>query len=235
MTDHTGLSRRALIAGGSAALGLAACAVQPPRWTRHGIDVSADNGPVAWDAVRTGGVGFAYLRATDGQGGQDRAYAGNTAGARQAKVVQGAYHVFSTRRSGAAQAQHFLSVADLRDGDLPPMLDLEGAGPESSTPGAVVREIEAWLTTVQQALRLRLGRAALPGVYLRTNIWTALGRPDWSTYPLWIAQWDTSAPDVPPIWPGYAFWQHSDEGRVPGVSGPVDLSRGSGLAARYRL
>lgn len=223
-------TRRTLLTaiGASALSPVHACAPPRPRLSL-GVDVSADNGSVDWRAAASAGVDFAYLRASQGARLTDPRYAENAAAARAAALVQGAYHVFDPSVAGADQAARFLQSARFRRGDLPPMLDLE-TGPRDRPPSAVRTQIEAWLSAVSVGLRDHLGSARAPGLYLRKDIWEGLGSPDWSAYPLWIAEWNVQAPHLPAIWPDYAFWQYSDVGRIDGVDGPVDLSRGSAVA-----
>ena len=44
---------------------------------RYGIDVSAHQGEVDWEAVASDGIGFAYLKATEGGDFVDRRFADN--------------------------------------------------------------------------------------------------------------------------------------------------------------
>jgi lysozyme len=48
-------------------------------------------------------------------------------------------------------------------------------------------------------------------------------------YPLWIAHYTPAAqPQLPRAWARWTFWQHSEKGSVPGISGAVDISRFNG-------
>jgi len=53
-------------------------------------------------------------------------------------------------------------------------------------------------------------------------------------YHLWIAHYEVDCPSVPPGWRGWRFWEHSSSGRVPGISGLVDLDAFPGTAAALR-
>lgn len=46
-----------------------------------------------------------------------------------------------------------------------------------------------------------------------------------SGYPLWVADYGADEPDVSANWTAWTGWQYTDEGRVSGVSGRVDLDR----------
>ncbi len=43
-----------------------------------------------------------------------------------------------------------------------------------------------------------------------------------SVYPLWIAEYGVSRPDMRNHWRRWAGWQYTDSGRVEGISGTVD-------------
>jgi lysozyme len=43
-------------------------------------------------------------------------------------------------------------------------------------------------------------------------------------YPLWVAHYGVAEPNLPAGWPEWAFWQHTDEGRVAGIDANVDLN-----------
>ncbi|GMA66201.1 glycoside hydrolase family 25 protein [Alicyclobacillus fastidiosus] len=49
-----------------------------------------------------------------------------------------------------------------------------------------------------------------------------------SSIPLWIANYDVSQPANAAGWTSWTFWQYSDTGSIPGVTGNVDLDVYSG-------
>ncbi|MDK8193954.1 GH25 family lysozyme [Paenibacillus sp. UMB7766-LJ446] len=55
---------------------------------------------------------------------------------------------------------------------------------------------------------------------------------------LWIARYsNTKVPDDQPAWKNWTIWQYSDAGKVPGITGNVDLNEFNGnlteLKKRY--
>jgi lysozyme len=188
----------------------------------RGIDVSHYQGRIDWRAVEADGVGFAYVKATEGGTFVDPAFARNWAAAGETRIVRGAYHRFRARRDGAAQARHFLSVVSLRDGDLPPVLDVEAT--DGVGDARLVREVRAWLAEVERRTGKRPIVYTKPG-FRRVHLGTAL-----DDYPLWIAEYDVDSPSVD----GWHFWQHSERGRVAGIANAVDLDRFNGSHAELR-
>jgi hypothetical protein len=52
--------------------------------------------------------------------------------------------------------------------------------------------------------------------------------------PLWIAQYTTLCPDLTSPWNTWAFWQYSESGSVPGISGGIDVDRFNGTFDELR-
>jgi lysozyme len=193
----------------------------------RGVDVYAGTGSVDWPAVRSAGIDFAYIKATEGIAyARADYYAEAAARARAAALKVGAYHYFLARDSGAAQADYFLSVARPARGDLLPALDLETM--DGHDAAAVLAGVAEWLQTVAG----KVGRK--PVIYVTASFWAALGNPDdFGDYPLWVAEYtDRPAPRIPTGWRDYAIWQHSATGRVAGIVGDADLDRLNGPVSR---
>lgn len=181
----------------------------------RGIDVSHYQGTVDWQQVAGAGVAFAFVKATQGITTVDPMFTQNWNGVRAAGLLRGAYHFYQPGDDPVQQAEHFLTVVSLSQGDLPPVLDIETSG--SSTPAEIVQGIETWLETVQQ------GTGRTPVVYTDNSFWKTLGTSAFGAYPLWIAEYGVQTPVLPPGWSRWAFWQYSESGTLAGVSGQVDL------------
>ena len=181
-----------------------------------GIDVSHWQGAIDWSAVAGDGVTFAFIKATEGGDYTDPRFAANWAGAQRAGVLRGAYHFFRPQTDAMAQAAHFLRAVPFTRGDLPPVLDVEVTDGRSME--AVAAGVRTWLQEVERATGRR------PIVYTRASFWTAQMGTQFGGYPLWVAHYGVSQPNIPAGWGGWAFWQHSDAGRVAGITGGVDLN-----------
>lgn len=190
----------------------------------EGVDVSHWQGTIDWRAVRGAGIGFAFIKATEGGTFTDPAFAANWSAAGAAGVRRGAYHYFRPSVDAAAQAQNFLRVVQLGPGDLPAVLDVETS--EGVASDALIRAVRTWLETVERATGKR------PIVYTYPDFWNRGVGGAVGTYPLWIATYGRDAPIVPAGWSEWTFWQYSSTGRVPGIAGDVDLDRFAGGEAR---
>lgn len=189
-----------------------------------GIDISHYNGSVNFQQLAAGGLAFAYVKASEGKFTKDPFYAVNYAGLQQNQILRGAYHFFYPQLDAQAQAANFLSVVtQLNAGDLPPVLDVEVTGEQNSS--AIAAEMQQWLDAVQQKL------SRTPMIYTATGFWnTALnGITAFSGYPLWVAEYTNNpAPRLPAGFTNYVFWQYSQSGSVPGISGNVDMDQFNG-------
>jgi len=181
-----------------------------------GIDVSKWQGSIDWKAVKESGVEFAIIKATEGITYIDPAFIANWDEAKTAGLLVSAYHMLWPQLSAAKQAEHLLNTMGEREADFPLVLDVELKGTGDNI-GAVVEE-------VLLALEAKDGRK--PIIYTAQSFWGAnVGwAPGWHKYPLWVADYDVAVPAMPLGWEVYDFWQYSNRGSVPGISGNVDLN-----------
>ena len=89
-----------------------------------GIDVAHWESHVDWAKVRTQGIHFAFIKASQADF-TDRMFDSHWAGAKQAGILRGAYHFLDPKVDGRIQAETYLRKVMLEPGDLPPVLDLE--------------------------------------------------------------------------------------------------------------
>ncbi|MET0605352.1 MAG: GH25 family lysozyme [Beijerinckiaceae bacterium] len=218
-------------------------ALTHPGWT-FGVDVSHHNGPVVWSMLQRQGVGFAYLKATQGTLFFDRSFAAHwrtlSELGGEKPILKGAYHFLSADVDAELQAEHFLRIVNaaggLHAGDLPPCLDVEwdprtinGAEIDAwdkYSAQQIVERIETWLRVVEKATGRR------PIVYTNAIWWlskTASSRA-LVDYPLWIADYaiEDLRNDEPRSLPGYRspIWQFTDSGVMSegGAIGRLDVS-----------
>jgi GH25 family lysozyme M1 (1,4-beta-N-acetylmuramidase) len=192
----------------------------PPRpevgvHTAEGIDISGYQPNVDWAKIATSGLSFAFIKATEGTTLIDRTFVDHWAGAKQAKLLRGAYHFFRPKLDATAQARFFL--AQLSDpGELPPVLDVELVNGVSLA--QVAASVGVWLDLVTQ----QLGR---PIVYTSPSFWNALPSPSdiASKADLWVANWGARAPAAVHGWSKWTFWQFTNKATVSGIPGTADM------------
>lgn len=191
-----------------------------------GIDVSHFQQDIDWLQVRRVGVAFAFIKATEGVDVFDARFNQNWHNARTAQVLRGAYHFFRPQLDAETQARYFLAKIEDDPGDLPPVLDIEVLA--NTAPERMIVGAGKWLETVKMSIGCK------PIVYTASAFWrnTLKNSPTFSEYPLWIAHYTTGPnPLLPSAWPRWTFWQFSQQGKVAGITGNVDLDIFNGTAA----
>jgi len=186
------------------------CAAGP---TVKGMDVAVYDDVTDWAAAKAAGIDFAFIRVSDGLDFPDSKFAGYWSAAKSAGVLRGAYQFFEPDQDPIAQADMLLNAAGPpQPGDLPPVLDLERNG--GLTQAQVVASVQQWIDHVSAAI----GRP--PIVYAGLYSWPDLtGGADFTTSPLWIAQYTSAAcPNIPDPWTHWLFWQYTASGTSPGVA-----------------
>ena len=201
----------------------------PVNYSIHGIDVSKYQNIIDWSSVKDMKVGnvqlsFAFIKATEGLGNEDAYFQRNWKRARDAGIARGAYHFFLSTKSGKAQAENFINSVELQPGDLPPVLDIEqtyGVAPEKLRERA-----KEWLQTIQDYYHVQ------PIVYTNVDFYKQFLKDDFDAYPLWVAHYLQK--ERPSIYRAWAFWQHSESGRVDGILTRVDFDVFNGDSTEFR-
>ncbi len=196
----------------------------------QGVDLSAHNGVPDFDSLLQAGIDFVYLKASEGNGFRDVAFARNFAASHIAGIPVGAYHFFRFDCEGRRQAANFLEAIEGCSLDLPLAIDVEEygnpAGFDTPTVGARLEAMVAEL------------RAAGHRVMIYTNkngYWRFVhGRFDVGL-PGEPEVWICSFSDPPLSRRPWTLWQHSHRSRVPGVRGFVDLNTFNGSRSEWEL
>jgi lysozyme len=201
-----------------------------------GFDTSHWNGDVDHASAKLGGLAFSWAK-TDAKWGQSRK------SAKAAGMPMGPYWFCDPSLDAAAQMSRFAaSVGRLESGELVPMLDLEPFGnvtlpdgtkrPKTAAEwmrdcGHTPTSLAKWATYAAAAVAVDLGYRPL--LYTNKSVMDLLRaggfKPDAFTG-LWPARYsgqvDDPDFDCAPF-PGWAIWQFSADGIVPGVRGPCDM------------
>ena len=182
-----------------------------------GVDLSHHQQPTDFNQVKASGRDFVYLKATEGIGYVDPAFATFRQQAHAAGLIVGIYH-FARDNDPVAEFAYFAGVVGaLQPGEFL-VLDQEVT---HATGNAVW--CKAWL----DAAKAHYGIA--PMIYMNQGSSTGVTSAVWSTiaqtYGLILARYD-NAPDVLTTvlyWGTPAMKQFYDQGSVPGVPGPCDV------------
>ena len=201
----------------------------PTNYSIHGIDVSRYQQEISWADVKAMNVrnvriGFAFIKATEGIDMADEQYRNNASAAKRSGLVTGAYHFFIGSGSGKAQAENFLETAELKKGDLPPVLDVETAN--GASVADLQQRIADWLETVEKKYKTK------PVIYTNIGFYKTFLAGRFDDYPLWVAHYLVK--DKPSINRSWTFWQHNENGNVNGIRTNVDFNVFNGDSAAFQ-
>ncbi|MFB5189066.1 GH25 family lysozyme [Alicyclobacillus fastidiosus] len=195
--------------------------------TNKVLDVSSYQTTVDWSAVKASGVSAVYAKATEGVTLNDSTFTSHVQGAQSVGLPVGAYHFAHPESNDpTAEAKHFVSILQQTSTDLMPVLDLESPTSAGHLTGA---QIVAWVRTFVSYLEAQTGRK----VMLYTGPWYAnmFDLSGLGDIPLWVSAYGVSAPSQFAEWTSYLMRQYTDTATVTGISGNVDMSYASSVAA----
>lgn len=184
----------------------------------RGIDVSHYQDVTSWSDIYDSGVSYVGVKATQGNTFTDPKLSEHRAGARSQPFVLVFYYHFAAPGDAAAQAGRFMdTVGELR-GNERLCLDLEDD--KTGKPAVDLVWAEAFFAALTPGFRKLL--------YTSQRIWSQLGNPSsWGpaqSLDLIVPRYGPDEPRVPSAWQTWVFWQNSEEGVVPGISGKCDTS-----------
>ncbi len=194
----------------------------------HGIDVSHHQSVISWDDVHAMQVkdvklGFAVIKATEGLTRVDWQFRRNWKKAKEAGMSRGAYHFFLATKSGVKQADNFINTVKLEKGDLPPVLDVE------ETYGVNQVDLRKRVKDFLDAIERHYG--VKPIIYTGADFYKINLGDDFADYPLWVAHYiQKNKPRIDREW---VFWQHSEKGRVNGITSAVDFNVFNGDSSEF--
>ena len=186
--------------------------------THQGLDVSVWQGEIDFAQVKAAGKTVVYIRAGYGHA-EDTRFRENAAKAREAGLKTGFYFYVTAENPAQArqQAAYFAELLREVSYDCRPAVDFEQYGSLSKA------ELNAIALAFAETLESRTGITPVfyTNAYSAASIWEA----ELTRYPLWIADYGPSEPASIGHWRSWVGFQYADNGRVPGISGNVDLDR----------
>lgn len=173
-------------------------------------------------------IAFIYIKSTEGTSIRNKFFLSDYTNAKRRNIKVGAYHFFSTRTSGMAQAQYFLKNTRFRHGDFPPVLDVEPSASQIKAMGGksvLLARIRSWMSIVEKHVGVR------PILYVSqtfVNRYLADAQDIKKNYKIWIARYGEYKPDIQLV-----IWQLCPDGRVSGIHGHVDINVFNGYSDVY--
>lgn len=187
-----------------------------------GIDVSSWQGRPDWKKAAGSGIKFAILRAHQ-QLGIDVAFEHNYRGCKDNGILVGAYKYSYalTAQQARREADAVLNVLKGRRLDFPVFYDLEWAEQRKLGKVVVAEIAKAFLERIKAA-------GYIPAIYCNVDWHNNVLDVPALPYDYWLAAYPDKAVDNGTLQerlrPSAGVgWQYSSKGRVPGISGNVDM------------
>ncbi len=193
-----------------------------------GVDLSNwQGGAVNFEQIKQAGKHFVFVKSSEGATVVDPDHARNVQQARAAGLAVGSYHFYESDDTPQAQFRNFSAQLSLKPGDLPPVVDIERLSKGDS--------VQALIPALQQFLGLLEQQHGVKPILYSGEHFANEYLSVFGDYPLWLALYrDEASPQLPKGWTRWTFWQHSQNGTVAGVPGPVDLNRFNGGPAQLQ-
>jgi GH25 family lysozyme M1 (1,4-beta-N-acetylmuramidase) len=190
-----------------------------------GIDVSVWQGQIDWEQVKAAGIRFVMIRLGyrsmhEGVVQADSCAAANYAGAKAAGISVGAYFFSQaiTVTEAVEEAEFVLETVQDWDVNMPIVYDWEHTGQDTRTANVDART----LTDCAKAFCRRVEAGGYDAmVYFNTyQAENSMYLEELADYPFWLAQYDQMLEYPYRV----AMWQYTNQGKVPGITGDVDLN-----------
>lgn len=183
-----------------------------------GLDVSEYQGRIRWSYVDTlekkYPLHFVFIRATVGKDRKDLQFNRNWLGAKENKMIRGAYHYYRPNENSLEQAALFIKTVQLQKGDLPPVLDIEKL-PKNQSIENLKLGLKRWLNAVESHYGVK------PIIYTGERYYGDFLKEEFSDYLFWIANYNFYREEIGEDW---LFWQFTEKASVPGIKGNVDIN-----------
>lgn len=194
---------------------------------KRGIDVSTYQGVLDWKHVKSAGIDFAMIKATQGRSETNAAlrnftdskFTRNITEASRLGIRCGVYHYLTAQTVTEAmqEAEYFVSV-------LAPYKSLVGLWAVADVESKHLPQDKTLLSQIVHAFCSRVQAAGYdPMVYTNPD-WLKNRLNDMSAWPLWLALWRNKSL-VPTVgdYPNLYIWQWGKE-TLNGVSGTIDAN-----------
>ena len=201
---------------------------EPGVETALGVDVSVYQGEVDWQKVADSGIDFAIIRVgyrgygSEGKMMPDKYFLQNIQGALAAGLDVGVYYFSQAITVEEAREEAAYVIEQVKDYDLtyPVVFDWE----RQNYAGSRTQKVPSVSTMCKMANAFcaditAAGYEAM--VYFNPS--EGYGQYDLSQlmdYPFWLAQYNS----IPTFYYDFDMWQYTSNGRVPGISGNVDIN-----------
>lgn len=189
-----------------------------------GIDVSAHQGNINWDAVKASGIDFAIIRISYGQNSVDSKAIRNIEECIRVGMPFGVYtYSYALNINNAINEANLVikTLAPYKDKvKFPVIIDMEDADGYKRKHGMLSNDV---LVSICEKECLMFEEAGYYAAIYASKSWfdTKLNSSRLNRFDKWIAWWNKGASFDKNI---YGLWQYTSSGSVNGISGNVDMN-----------
>lgn len=204
----------------------------------NGIDIASWQHPngadVDFKRVQAAGYTYVFVKATEGTHYKNEYYVNDAMAAQSNGILMGGYHYADVSKDAREQARIFADTISVKGGtSLPPVLDIEDA--KGRTPA----QLNLWVRAFLQETYNRVGLKPIIYSY-RSFLQYQMGNtPDFTSFPLWIADYNGQQSPTLPLpggWKTWTFWQYSSQTQIDGVQAQnVDANKFGGTMQQLRV
>ena len=210
--------------------------LEAEKYEVKGVDVSEYQGEIDWDKIKSQGIDFAFIKATEGSKSKDNYFDTNFSKLKQMNdMLIGCYHFFSFETKGEEQAQNYINVVGNVENDnslIIPIVDIEyysyykKAKPSKEW---VLEELQNLLNKMEEEYRLK------PIIYTTMEFYNDYIKGNFEEYDLWIRD-IVFNPSLNLENRKWEFWQYTGKGRLDGYKGEekfIDLNVFNGSKSEF--
>lgn len=198
---------------------------------KTGIDVSKFQGNIDWEKVKESGIDFVMIRMgyrgySNGKLMLDEKFEQNIKGAADAGIKTGVYFFSQAVNAEEAEEEAEFVLKHIRDYEItyPVTFDTEKIKfdefrADGLTPEALTEITKTFCSIVKEA-------GYRPMIYANSQwLTTKLNLEELTEYDIWYADYEYTDHGNTPRYPyRFAMWQYSNQGRIDGIEGLVDLN-----------
>ncbi|WP_310603497.1 glycoside hydrolase family 25 protein [Anaerosporobacter sp.] len=174
----------------------------------RGIDVARYQGTIDWAEIKEQDITFAFVKATEGSTYSDPNFDYNMTHSQENGIYTSAYHFFTTKSTGKAQAEHFIKTISKYNLDLPPVLDFEVSLKHKGNT-KIIDEVTNFLLEVESYFGVK------PIIYTTNECYETFLADKFEDYPYWCR--DLLKKPIIPYQDDWLFWQYSNRGLLDGI------------------
>jgi lysozyme len=196
----------------------------------QGIDVSRYQGRIDFGAAASAGTRFVYMKATEGADYLDPYFRSNWEAARRAGMPHGAYHFMAWCSLARDQADWFKQNVPPDADALPPVLDLEWNNSSSCKAKFSKEDRLEKIQVMLEAMEEHTGK--MPVIYTDINFHRDVLAGLYFDNAFWLRS-VAAEPHHRYDNRDFTFWQWTQTGTMPGVSGEVDRNSFYGTESEW--